>query len=265
MPPSPTGSDAVGSSASDPGGPPRIGLPACVEPARWGVWDRQATLLPSSYAAAVAAAGGLPLLLPPPGLGSDEPGDPAPEVVDRALDALDALVLTGGPDVDPARYGDERLATTQEAQPDRDAWEAALARAALVRNLPLLAICRGAQVLNVALGGTLHQHVPDVTGHEGHQPGGGVLGATRVRLAPGSAVAAILGEEVKVLCYHHQSLRRLGQGLEAVGWADDGVVEAAVVTGRRFAVAVQWHPEDGDDPRLFEALVATARAGGQAP
>ena len=254
MPPSPTGSCAVASSASEE--TPRVGMPTYVETARWGAWDRPAALLPHSYVTAIAGAGGLPVLLPP--------ADPG--AAGRALDGLDALVLTGGADVDPARYGADRDPATQPPRPDRDAWEAALAAAALDRDLPLLAICRGAQVLNVALGGTLDQHLPALVGHDGHLPEPAVLGATRVRLAPGTPVSAILGAEVKVPCYHHQSIRRLGRDMTAAGWADDGTIEAAVVTGRLFAVAVQWHPEDGDDPRLFRALVAAARpAGGKAP
>ncbi|HEY7072370.1 MAG TPA: gamma-glutamyl-gamma-aminobutyrate hydrolase family protein [Acidimicrobiales bacterium] len=236
----------MGSSASE--ALPRVGLPTYVEPARWGAWDRPAALLPHSYVTAVAGAGGLAVLLPP--------ADPA--AAGRALDGLDALILTGGADVDPGRYDAGRDPATQPPRPDRDAWESALALAALDRDLPLLAICRGAQVLNVALGGTLDQHLPAIVGHAAHLPEPGVFGAVTVRLAPGSAVAAILGAEVKVSCYHHQSLRRLGRDVEAVGWADDGTIEAAVVAGRRFAVAVQWHPEEGDDQRLFRALVAAA-------
>jgi gamma-glutamyl-gamma-aminobutyrate hydrolase PuuD len=210
---------------------------------------------------AVADAGGVPVLLPPPGARA---GDPA--VASRVLDGLDALLLTGGADIDPARYGAARDPAAQDPRPDRDAWDAVLATAALARDMPLLAICRGAQMLNVVLGGTLDQHLPAVVGHDGHCPEPAVLGATRVRLAPGSLVAAVLGTETKVPCYHHQAIRRLGGGVEAVGWADDGTIEAVVVTGRRFAVAVQWHPEDGDDPRLFRALVAAASApAGEAP
>jgi putative glutamine amidotransferase len=255
MPPSPTGSAAVASSASDGrvAAAPLVGLPTYVERARWGVWDRPAALLPASYVAAVADAGGVPVLLPPA----------APGAAARVVAALDALILTGGADVDPGRYGADRGPATQDPRPDRDGWEVALVAAALDRDLPLLAICRGAQVLNVARGGSLDQHLPDVVGHPGHQPEPAVLGATRVRLAPGSPLASILGAEVKVPCYHHQAIRRLGEGIEAVGWADDGTIEAAVVPGRRFAVAVQWHPEDGDDPRLFRALVAAA--SGEAP
>jgi gamma-glutamyl-gamma-aminobutyrate hydrolase PuuD len=228
-------------------------MPTYVEPARWGVWDRPAALLPHSYVTAVNEAGGVAVMLPPPG---DRVGDP--RVAARVLDGLDALVLTGGADVDAGRYGAERHPASQAPQPDRDAWDGVLATAALDRDMPLLAICRGAQVLNVVLGGTLDQHLPDIVGHEGHLPEPAVCGTTRVRLAPGTPVATILGAEVKVPCYHHQAIRRLGRGVEAVGWADDGTIEAAVVTGRRFAIAVQWHPEDGDDPRLFRALVAAA-------
>ena len=281
---------------------PRIGLPTYVETARWGVWERPAALLPHSYVAAVVAAGGVPVLLPPVVTGPTDPADPtdtpdpaqaAPGVVAgpidptdpsasaqaatgaggrtaasgahaaaarRAVDGLDALLLTGGADVEPSRYGAEPLATTQSARPDRDRWEADLLAEALARDLPVLAVCRGAQVLNVAAGGSLHQHVPDLIGHTGHQPGPAVLGATPVRLTEGSLAATILGTEVKVPCYHHQSIDRLGTDVEAVGWADDGVIEAVELRGRRFVLGVQWHPEDGDDLRLFEALVAAAQA-----
>jgi gamma-glutamyl-gamma-aminobutyrate hydrolase PuuD len=215
------------------------------------VWDRAATLLPHSYVAAVAGAGGLPVLLPPM----------EAAWADAALDGLDGLVLTGGADVDPAVYGAERSPATQAPRHDRDEWEAALALRALDRDLPVLAICRGTQILNAVLGGTLHQHLPDVVGHSGHAPGPGELGTTQVRFAPGSAVAAILGEEAKVPCYHHQAIDRLGRDVEAVGHADDGTIEAVTVAGRRFALGVQWHPEDGDDPRLFQAVVGAARGG----
>jgi gamma-glutamyl-gamma-aminobutyrate hydrolase PuuD len=247
----------VASSGSDAGAgdrpgtrPPRIGLTTYVEEARWGVWDRPAVVLPHSYVASVVAAGGVPVVLPPAASG---PGAAA-----AALAGVDALVLTGGADVAPALYGAEPHPRTQGARPDRDDWEVALLRLALDADLPVLAICRGAQVLDVALGGTLHQHVPDVVGHVGHQPEPAVLGTTQVRLSPGSLTASILGEEAKVPCYHHQAVHRLGDGVVAVGWADDGTIEALEVPDRRFVVAVQWHPEDGDDPRLFEALVAAA-------
>jgi len=243
----------VASSDSDPVLPPRIGLTTYIEDARWGVWDRPAALLPHSYVAAVLAAGGLPVLLPP---ASSEDGGRSAR---SALAAVDALILTGGGDVSPASYGAAPHPATGGVSPDRDAWEIALLTAALARDLPVLAICRGAQVMNVARGGTLHQHVPDEVGHEGHRPEPGVLGMTSVRLAPGTPLAAILDESIKVPCYHHQAVDRLGDGLVAAGWADDGLVEALFIEDHRFALAVQWHPEDGDDLRLFEALVGAAK------
>lgn len=229
--------------------PPRIGLTTYVEDARWGVWDRPAVVLPHSYVGAVTAAGGLPVLLP----AADDAG------AARAIEAVDALILTGGADVTPAAYGAEPHPETQGARPDRDSWEAALLAAALAVDLPILAICRGAQVLNVAFGGTLHQHVPDVVGHDGHRPAPAELGRIEVRLKPGTLVADILGPGLTVPCYHHQAIDALGDGIDAVGWADDDTVEAVEVPERRFVLGVQWHPEDGDDPRLFEALVAAIR------
>jgi gamma-glutamyl-gamma-aminobutyrate hydrolase PuuD len=179
--------------------------------------------------------------------------------VASALDGIDGLLLTGGADVDPALYGAEPLATTQAPRPDRDVWELALVAGALDRDLPVLAVCRGAEVLNVARGGTLQQHLPAVVGHDGHLPEPGIVGTTRVRLKPGSPAAALLGSETKVACYHHQAIDRLGTGVEAVGWADDGTIEAVTVPGHRFVLAAQWHPEETDDGRLFAALVAAAR------
>ncbi|HEY3141191.1 MAG TPA: gamma-glutamyl-gamma-aminobutyrate hydrolase family protein [Acidimicrobiales bacterium] len=229
----------MGSSDSDPKDlPPRIGLTTYVEEARWGVWDRPAALLPHSYVEAVVAAGGVPVLLPPGGAVGG-----AAETVVRGLDAL---ILTGGDDVG--------------VQADRDSWEIDLLHRALDAKLPVLAICRGAQVLNVAFGGTLHQHLPDVVGHDDHRPEPAVLGKTPVRLAPGTLAAEILGMELTVPCYHHQAIDRLGAGVDAVGWADDGTVEAAVLRDHRFALAVQWHPEDSDDLRLFQAVVGAAGA-----
>jgi gamma-glutamyl-gamma-aminobutyrate hydrolase PuuD len=265
----------VASSGSEPAPPapagraqgawPRIGLPTYVETARWGVWDRPAALLPHSYIAAVIVAGGVPVMLPPVVAADGRGGEGAVDVAAlRAVEGIDGLLLTGGADVEPHRYGDAPEPTTQAPRPDRDGWELALLDAALARDLPVLAICRGAQILDVAAGGTLHQHVPDLVGHTNHQPGGGVLGVTPVRLAPGSLAAQVLGPEVKVPCYHHQSIDGLGTGLVAVGWADDGTVEAIERPGRRFVLGVQWHPEDGDDLRLFTALVAAAGPAGPA-
>ena len=230
--------------------PPRIGLTAYRQQARWTIWDRQAVVLSYAYVQAVLDVGGVPVVLPPA-------GDRAAAA--SAIDGIDALVLTGGDDVDPVRYGAETHPETDGVHADRDRWELDLLAEALDRDLPVLAICRGIQILNVLRGGTLDQHLPDRVSHEGHRPEPGVMGTTRVRLAPGSPMASILGAELKVLCHHHQAIGRVGKGIVAVGWAEDGTIEAAAVPDRRFVLAVQWHPEDDDDPRLFDALVAAAR------
>lgn len=228
--------------------PPRIGVTTYLERARYGSWDHRAALLPVSYVDAVVRAGGVPLLLPPVGHAYEE-----------LLDALDGLVLAGGADLDPSRYGDTPDPRTAGVRPARDAFEFPLVRAALARDLPVLAVCRGMQVLNVALGGTLHQHLPDVVGHEQHRPAPGVFGTSTIALRQATRLAGVLGAETTVSCHHHQGLDRLGAGLQAVGWTEDGTVEAVEVPGRRFVAGIQWHPEeDGDDLRLFAALVEAA-------
>jgi putative glutamine amidotransferase len=236
----------------EPGGAmaPVIGISAYREQARWGVWDTGAVLLPQHYCAQVAAAGGVPVLLPP------LPG------VERAVGRLDGLVLSGGADVDPGQYGADAHQRTYGVRPDRDAAEAALLAAALDQGLPLLGICRGLQVINVARGGTLHQHLPDLVGHTDHGPTPGAYGAHPVRVTPGSKLAEVLGrtEVDGVPTHHHQAIDRLGDGLTAVAWTPDGVIEAVELDapGSPFALAVQWHPEAGTDPSLFRALVAAA-------
>jgi putative glutamine amidotransferase len=227
---------------------PLIGITTYREQARWGYWDVPAVLLPANYADAVAGAGGEPVLLPTGAISAD--------VVGR----LDGLVLAGGADVDPARYEEEAGPHTTATRPERDASEIALLQAALDRDLPLLAICRGMQLLNVLLGGTLIQHVPDVPGAQAHQLGLGLYAEREVRIDPGSAVGAILGEAVTVECHHHQALDRLARGVTASAWAEDGLVEAVEVSGHPFCLGVQWHPEAGDDHRLFGALVGATRA-----
>ncbi|WP_435154921.1 gamma-glutamyl-gamma-aminobutyrate hydrolase family protein [Amycolatopsis sacchari] len=230
------------------GSRPVIGISTYVETASWGVWQTPAALLPRSYVDAVVAAGGVPVLLP--SVGSDV----------AALSAVDALVIAGGADVDPVRYGQEAHEKTV-SRPERDGFEFTLTRAALDRGLPLLGVCRGMQVLNVALGGTLTQHLPEVVGHADHQPAPAVYGHNRITLADGSGVAGILGAEAKGQCYHHQAVASLGEGLRAVGWAADGTVEAVEVPGSPFVLGVQWHPEqDVEDVRLFAALVEATRS-----
>ena len=225
---------------------PLIGISTYREQARWGFWDVPAVLLPAAYADAVATAGGEPVLLPTAAVSAD--------VVAR----LDGLVLAGGADVDPARYGEEPGPHTAATRLDRDASEVAVLQAALGRDLPLLAICRGMQLLNVVLGGTLVQHLPDVPETEPHQSGLGLYAERKVRTAPGSRLDAVLGPTATVNCHHHQALDRIAPALTASAWAEDGVVEGAEADGRRFCLAVQWHPETSEDRRLFDGLVAAA-------
>jgi putative glutamine amidotransferase len=230
---------------------PRVGLTTYRERAAWGVWDEPADLLPASYADAVAAAGGIAMLLPP-----SSAADAAAAVA--VLDGLHGLVLTGGADVDPARYAADRHERTGATRPDRDAWETALALAALDRKMPLFAICRGMQVLNVALGGSLIQHLPDAVGNEDHSPTPGQHARHEVRLDPGSRVAALVGECATVATYHHQGVDRLADGLTATGWAADGTVEAVECRGAGWVLGVQWHPEVHDGAALFEDFVAAS-------
>jgi gamma-glutamyl-gamma-aminobutyrate hydrolase PuuD len=219
-----------------------------VERARWGVWDTPTALLPRSYVDCVVKAGGVPVLLP--SVGDDT----------SALSAVDGVMLAGGADVDPARYGQDVHEKTV-TRPERDGFEFALVRDALDRGLPVLGVCRGMQVLNVALGGTLTQHLPESVGHGDHQPAPAVYGHNRATFAESSRTAAIFGAETKVQCYHHQSVAELGAGLKAVGWASDGTVEAIEAPGEEFVLGVQWHPEqDIEDVRLFTALVTAAKS-----
>ncbi len=228
---------------------PVIGITAYVEVARWGFWDTTATLLPYRYVEAVERAGGRAVVLPP----YDGERDPV-------LDRLDGLLLAGGADISPARYGAAPHPQTSGVRPDRDAGELALLDAALAGELPLLGICRGMQLMTVALGGRLSQHLPDVVGHDRHRPAPGVYGDHPVRLAHGSRLGAVLGPDTVVRSYHHQGVDDPGPRLRVTGWADDGTVEAVELPGDRFAVGVLWHPEAGADPRLFDALAAAAGA-----
>jgi putative glutamine amidotransferase len=227
---------------------PVIGIAAAVEQARWGPWDEVALLLPRSYADAVQSAGGMAVILPP---------DPAADAGDEFLAGLDALVLAGGSDIDPPTYGAEPHATTVRTRPDRDRFEVRLARAALDRDLPLLAICRGMQVLNVARGGTLVQHLPETLEDERHQRVPGVFSDHEVRLEPGSLAARTAGaERVAVKSHHHQGIASLGEGLAASGWsADDELVEAIELPGSGFVLGVLWHPEEDPEDRLIPAFV----------
>ena len=247
-----------------------VGISSYGEEARWGPWQLPAALLPLGYAEQVAAAGGVPVLLPP------LPGESA------AVRRLDAVILSGGGDLDPAGYGAAPHPETTRVQPGRDRAELDLLAAALAAGLPVLAICRGLQILNVSRGGTLEQHLPD----GGHSAAAGTFGSHPVRVAPGSRLASVLGPPdgggalwLDVPTAHHQAIGRLGDGLVATAWAADGTIEAVELSSgaeRRsggsggssprastdrdeFLIAVQWHPEQGTDPRLFRALTNAAR------
>ncbi|WVG07391.1 gamma-glutamyl-gamma-aminobutyrate hydrolase family protein [Streptomyces iakyrus] len=217
--------------------------------ARWGVWELEAALLPVGYPRLVQRAGGLAAMLPP-----DDP-ERAAEAVAR----LDGLVIAGGPDVEPVRYGAEREERTGPPAPDRDAWELALIDAALAAGVPLLGICRGMQLLNVALGGTLVQHI------DGHAEVVGVFGGHAVKPVPGSLYAGVVPEETFVPTYHHQAVDRLGEGLIPSAYAADGTVEAVELPSADWVLGVQWHPEMGEDVRVMRALVEAASTGKVSP
>ena len=237
---------------------PRIGLSTYRDHVSWGPWAHEAAALPTTYVDCVAASGGLPLLLPPSGdavLGYQAYAGQEASLAVEAVAVLDGLVLSGGADVDPARYDEPAHAETGEPQVQRDTWELALLAAALERDIPVLAICRGAQLLNVAHGGTLIQHLPELPGAEDHRGGAGVYRKMPVTLDPEALPGSVLGPSGEVSCYHHQAIGKLGDGLTVTGRAADGTIEAVTVDGRAFAVGVQWHPERDRELRLFTALV----------
>jgi putative glutamine amidotransferase len=235
---------------------PVIGLCSALERARWSVWDQQAALLPASYLAAVRRAGGLALMLAPDEALIEEPGE--------ALDLLDGLLLAGGADIDPATYGAEPHPETHDTVPERDAFEVAMVRAAIERDLPVLGICRGMQLLNVALGGTLRQHLPEELCHHEHRRSVGSFDDADhdVRLAPGALAARAAGEQLHgTKSHHHQGVERIGEGLVVSGWATlDELPEAIELPERSFVLGVQWHPEADEQSQVVGALVEAARA-----
>jgi gamma-glutamyl-gamma-aminobutyrate hydrolase PuuD len=230
---------------------PVVGITSYAQDARWGVWHLPAALIPLAYVDAVESAGGRAVLIPP-----------SEEGIEETLDALDAVIFSGGADLDPAQYGAEAHPETDAPQQRRDAGELALLRAALDRDMPVLAICRGFQLLNVVRGGDLVQHLPEEVGHEAHKRVPGEFALHPVEIEPGTRLSSIVDGASHVTSHHHQAVGRIGAGLVEAAWADDGTLEALEDPSRRFVLGVQWHPEAGEDEAdraLFEALVAEAR------
>ncbi len=241
-------------ASNDSDGMPVVALTTYLERATQGVWDVPAAFLPRQYVEAVTASGAAAVLLPPQ-------ADPEPAAA-AVLDGLDGLILTGGVDVQPELYGAARHPLTDPARPDRDAWELALLRGARERGIPVFGICRGLQVINVAFGGSLHQHLPEALGTERYRLGGGVFAENTVRITDGTRLAGLLGAgEYVVHSYHHQGVDRVGTGLAVTARTDDGLVQGLELPGDEYLVAVQWHPEENAaDRRLFLGLVAAASA-----
>jgi putative glutamine amidotransferase len=227
---------------------PIIGITSYVERASWGVWDAPAALVPWSYVQAMEAAGARPLIVPP-----------SRDGVEETLDAVHGLLLAGGADIDPALYGASRHPETTDLRPGRDRCESDLARAALERDLPVLGVCRGMQILNVVRGGDLAQHLDDVTDGSAHRQAPGTFARHDVAIEPGSLLSTMVGDRASVLSHHHQAPDRLGEGLSQVAWADDGTIEGVEDPARDFVIGILWHPEEGEDRALFEGLVARAR------
>jgi putative glutamine amidotransferase len=232
---------------------PLIGVCAAIEPASFGVWkDEPATLLPLSYSRAIHGAGAMMAMLPPDRRAAEDPGE--------LLDRIDGLVLAGGADIDPDAQGVEAHPETVGTNPDRDRFEIALALGALERGIPLLGVCRGMQILNVACGGTLDQHIPETLGHEIHRPTPGSWAEHEVRLEPGSLAARAAGaDSLTVKSHHHQGIERVADDLAASAWAtDDESVEAIEAPGDGFVLGVLWHPEENTDDRVIPALIERA-------
>jgi gamma-glutamyl-gamma-aminobutyrate hydrolase PuuD len=227
---------------------PLIGITTYLTRARFGAWEEDSALVPADYVRAVERAGGRALLVPP----SDDG-------IEETLDALDGIVFSGGSDLDPALYGQEPHRETDGIEAERDRAEMALLQAALERDLPMLAVCRGSQALNVALGGDLVQHLPEVVGDGKHKQQPGEFAEHDVVIEPETRLGRLIGEHAPVKSHHHQGFGKLGQGLRETARAHDGTIEALEDPSRRFTLGVLWHPEAGDDLRLFEALVREAR------
>jgi gamma-glutamyl-gamma-aminobutyrate hydrolase PuuD len=230
-------------------GRPIIGITGELEAARWGNWIREAVVSPVSYTRAVERAGGTPVILPP------VPSSSVPSLIAK----IDGLLVAGGRDVDPSLYNEAPHDQTDVPDHRRDRFEILMTRAAIEADLPFLAICRGMHILNVARGGTLIQHLPDRLGSESHKPDPVKMTIHDVEISAASKLGRVLGATAQVPAAHHQGIDRIGSGLLTVAWTPDQVVEAVELQGHKFGIGVQWHPEEGDDTRIFEALVAAAK------
>jgi putative glutamine amidotransferase len=233
---------------------PVIGLTSYRQRGQTGVWDTEMAMLPAYYLEGVTRAGGIAVILPPQTIDSED--------ARNLLAGLDGLVITGGRDVEASRYGHVSHELAEKPDPLRDLLEDELISAAIQMKLPFLGICRGAQMLNVNRGGTLIQHLPDLVGDNRYLPGGGNFAHMQMSVREGSKLSAIVGEQVEnAALYHHQAIDEPGEGLEVVAYSPDGIVQAVEVEDHPFGLAVQWHPEQTlDDLRLFEALIAAAKA-----
>jgi putative glutamine amidotransferase len=226
---------------------PLIGITSYAEEVRMGVWVEDAAVVPLAYVRAVEHAGGRPIVLPP-----------VEDAIDETLDAVHGVIFSGGGDLDPGLYGANAHDETDAPKPWRDGPEMALIAAALERDMPVLAICRGSQLLNVVRGGDLVQHLPEIVGHEQHKHQPGAYSDHDVQVAADSRLGGILGERTPVKSHHHQGMGKIGTGLKEVAWAEDGVVEGLEDPDKRFALGVLWHPEEGEDFALFKGLVQEA-------
>ena len=246
----------LGASAAAPAAATRapiIGITSYLEQARTGVWDVRASFLPQVYLNGVTDAGGIAVVLPPQPV--------TPEIAAGIVASLDGIILSGGADVDPARYGQEPHERTAPPRTDRDAFESELLQAAITAELPFLGICRGAQVLNVELGGTLTQHLPDIVGDNRYQLGDGKFNRIEVDVDPESRIGAVLGDDPRAGAhlYHHQAIDEVGAGLTVTSRTEDGIIESLELDSVPFGIAVQWHPEENpEDRRLFAGLVRAA-------